>query len=655
MQEETSWTLKAEPTVASYGSWRSPITAELYASSFLGVHEPEVVDGRIYWKETRPKEGGRYVIVRLEDDGIISEVSPKEFNVRTTVHEYGGGDYVVHAGDLYFSNFKDQRLYVQDDDTPPIPITPPGVDLRFADGVFDAKRNRLVMVREDHTVSSLQAVNTIVGVDATAGGPGEILVSGNDFYSNPRLHPDGSRLAWLTWNHPNMPWDGTELWVGRLGSDGAVEEEEKVAGGLEESIFQPEWSPDGTLYFVSDKTGWWNLYRRREGKVENLHPIKAEFGQPQWAFRERSYAFESSSSIVCIYVIKGTAHLGRLAPETGNLQEVPLPYTDAFEVLAWPGNALLVTGSPKLPVSIVKLDLGTFETEVLRRSRAETIDSGYLSIPETIEFPTENGKRAFAFYYPPHNKDYQAPAGKRPPLLVMSHGGPTSATGTTLRYGIQFWTSRGIAVVDVDYGGSTGYGREYRKRLEGNWGVVDVDDCVNAARFLVKRQDVDGHQLAIMGGSAGGYTTLSALAFRNFFSAGASYFGVSDLEALAKYTHKFESRYCDRLVGPYPERQDLYRQRSPINFTERVSCPIILFQGLEDKVVPPDQSAKFYESVKKKGLPTAYVPFEGEQHGFRRAENSKRAIELELYFYSKIFGFKPAEQIEPIRIDNLKS
>jgi len=647
--------MKAEVVGAPYGSWKSPITAELYATSFVGVEEPMAEGGRVFWKETRPKEGGRYVVVRQEDDGSLVEITPKEFNVRTTVHEYGGGDYFVHAGKLYFSNFNDQRLYAQADGSQPVPITPAGVDLRYADGIFDAKRNRIVLVREDHTVSGPQAVNTIVSIDATVGGRGEVLVSGNDFYSNPRLDAGGSRLAWLTWNHPNMPWDGTELWVGKLGEDGTVEEKEVVAGGTEESIFQPEWSPDGALYFVSDRTGWWNIYRRRDGEIEALHPMEAEFGQPQWAFRERTYAFESPKFIVCSYIVKGSSHLGRMDTETGGFEEIPLPFTDFFDVLAWRDHALLVAGAPTVPVSLVKLDLGTHEMQVLRRSRVETIDPGYLSAPETIEFPTENGKTAFAFYYPPRNKDYQAPTGERPPLLVMSHGGPTGAAGTTLRYGIQFWTSHGIAVVDVDYGGSTGYGREYRKRLEGNWGVVDVDDCVNAARYLAKREDVDGHRLAIMGGSAGGYTTLCALTFRNFFNAGASYFGVSDLEALAKDTHKFESRYEHRLVGPYPERQDLYQRRSPINFTDRVGCPIILFQGLEDKVVPPAQSARFYEAVKRKGLPTAYVSFEGEQHGFRRAENSKRALELELYFYSRIFGFEPADQIEPVAIDNLQS
>jgi dipeptidyl aminopeptidase/acylaminoacyl peptidase len=641
------------PAVAHYGSWKSPITAELYASSFIGVDEPLLDSDQIYWKEARPKEGGRYVIVREGTDGAISEITPKDFNVRTTVHEYGGGDYVVHKGKVYFSNFKDQRLYVQESGGQPSPITPEGVDIRFADGVVDSARNRLILIREYHTTKASHAVNSIVSVDLDKGGPGDILVGGNDFYSNPRLDPGNSRLAWLTWNHPNMPWDGTELWVGKLGTDGTIDEKRRVAGGREESIFQPEWSPDGTLHFVSDESGWWNIYKDREGRIESLHPGEAEFGQPQWGFRERNFAFESSDVIICSYVMNGTSYLGRLDTRTGGFEQIQVPYTNIYNLVAWQDHVLLQAGSPAVPLSIAVLNLRTQGIKVLRRSREEVIDPGYISTPETIQFQTENGKTAFAFYYPPRNKDYAAPPGERPPLLVMSHGGPTASTGTTLRYGIQFWTSHGIAVADVDYGGSTGYGREYRKRLEGNWGIVDVDDCINAAKHLAKRGDVDGKRLMIMGGSAGGYTTMCALTFRSFFNDGASYFGVSDAEALARDTHKFESRYLDKLIGPYPERRDLYRERSPINRADRVSCPIILFQGLEDKVVLPEQSKKFYESVKKKGLPTAYVAFEGEQHGFRKAENLRRSVELELFFYSRVFGFEPGEAIEPIPIENL--
>lgn len=638
-----------------YGSWKSPINAELYASSYVGVDEPTVEGDKIYWKETRAKEGGRYVLMVGTLGGVLEEVTPKEFNVRTTVHEYGGGDYIVHDENVYFSNFKDQRLYVQKVDSPPNPITPSDRDLRYADGIVDAKRNRLILIREDHTVKGPQAANTIVSIDPAKDGAGEILVSGNDFYSNPRLNFDGSRLAWLTWNHPNMPWDGNELWVGRLGSDGFVSDQELVAGGTEESIFQPEWTPDGSLYFVSDRTGWWNIYKSKDYRIEPIRPMEAEFGLPQWEFRRRTYGFESPTSLVCSYVVKGTCRLGRLNTDTGNLEEIQVPCTDIYDTLVTADYALLVAGSPTSPLSLVKLNLGTMETLVLRRGREESIDPGYISLPNTLNFPTEHGLTSHAFYYPPKNKDYAAPASERPPLIVMSHGGPTGSTGTTLRYMVQYWTSRGIAVLDVDYGGSTGYGRAYRKRLEGNWGIVDVDDCVNAARYLVERGDVDSGRLAITGGSAGGYTTLCALTFREFFRVGASYYGVSDLEALARDTHKFESRYLERLVGPYPQRANLYRERSPINHVDRVSCPMILFQGLEDKVVPPDQSTKFYEAVRRKGLPAAYITFEGEQHGFRKAENLRRSIEAELYFYSKIFRFEPADAVAPIHIENMAS
>ncbi len=639
---------KASP----YGSWKSPITSELYASSYVGIGEPMLDGVEIYWDSSRPKEGGRNVVVHLTADGQLVDVTPPSYNARTRVHEYGGGSYLVQAGTVYFSNFSDQRLYRQRGSQVE-PITP-AVDMRYADGVIDERRNRLVCVREDHTTGAPQAVNTVVSIDLERGGSGDVLVSGNDFYSNPRISPDGSRLAWLAWNHPNMPWDGTELLVGEIGRDGRLARKTLVAGGIAESIFQPEWSPDGTLYFVSDRTDWWNLYRSQDGVVEPVCIMEAEFGQPQWGFRTRTYGFESPGRVLCAYIEKGTSYLGRLDTGTGKLEHIPIPYTGIYDVLVGQGFALVLAGSPTQPLSLIRLDLATLQVQVLRRVREETVDPGYISMPRTIEFPTENGLTAYAFFYPPKNRDFTGPEGEKPPVLVMSHGGPTGSSRTTLRYGIQYWTSRGIAIVDVEYGGSTGYGREYRERLNGNWGVVDVDDCVNAALFLVKKGEVDGERLAITGGSAGGYTTLCALTFRNVFKAGASYFGISDLEALEKDTHKFESRYSDRLVGPYPEQRDLFVERSPINFVDRVSCPMILLQGLEDKVVPPSQSEKFYEAVKAKGLPTAYLPFEGEQHGFRRAENLKRSIEAEFYFYSKVFGFNPADFIEPVRIDNLE-
>ncbi len=643
--------------VAPFGSWKSPITSELYASAYVGLSEVQLEDGTVYWNELRPKEQGRYVVVQLQHDGKTLDITPPGFNTRTRVHEYGGGSYLVDKGTVYFSNYADQRLYRQKLGSSPEALTPP-VDMRYADGVVDHQRNKIVTVREDHIVKG-EAVNTIVAVDLASGGPGEVLVSGNNFYSNPRISPDGRQLAYLTWNHPNMPWDGTELWVGTFDTDGKLANSQRVAGGLRESVYQPEWSPDNRLYFVSDRTGWWNLYRSNNGRAEPVCTLDAEFGGPQWIFRQSHYGFASPRQIICIYTMKGGTHLARLDTVTGRLEEILTPYSGGArqirDIAVGPDHAVFVGGSPTEAESIVQIDLRTPKLTVLRRSRDVTVDNRYLSIPRHVEFQTTNGLTAHSFYYPAKNPDYSAPASEKPPLIAICHGGPTGQTSTALRYSIQYWTSRGIAVLDVDYGGSTGYGRPYRERLNGQWGVVDVDDCVNGARHLVQNGEVDRNRVAIEGGSAGGYTTMCALTFRDFFKAGASYFGISDLETFVKDTHKFESRYLDRLVGPYPEKKDLYRERSAIHYAERVSCPMILFQGLEDKVVPPDQSEKFYKVLRDKGLATAYLAYEGEQHGFRKSENIKRSIEAELYFYGKVFGFEPADQIEPVPIDNLEA
>ncbi len=640
--------------IAPYGSWKSPITAELIARGAVRLMQV-VPDGTdIYWLESRPAEGGRYVIVRRSADGTISDVTPAPFYARTTVHEYGGGDFTVSNGIVYFSNFRDQRLYVQKPGAAPQPITPEGA-FRYADAVIDPQRARLICVREDHTLAGREPVNALVSVrlDGDPDG-GTVLVCGNDFYASPRLSPDGTRLAWLTWNHPNMPWDGTELWVAQIAQDGSLTNARKIAGGPTESIFQPEWSPDNRLYFVSDRTGWWNLYRCRDGQIEALTQFEAEFGQPQWGFGMSTYAFVSGREIICAYVQRGIWHLALLDTATKTLKEIETPYTEISYVRAHSADYVVFRGgSPTETLAIVRLGLHTQKCDVLRRSSDLSLDSGYISTAQPIEFPTEQNRTAHAFFYPPKNKDFQAPPGEKPPLLVFSHGGPTSATTSTLKLEIQYWTSRGFAVVDVNYGGSTGYGRAYRERLKGQWGVVDVDDCINAAKYLAHQGLVDGERLAIRGGSAGGYTTLCALTFRKFFKAGASYFGVSDLEALDRDTHKFESRYNRTLIGPYPERRDLYYERSPIHFAEKISCPVIFFQGLEDRVVPPNQSEMMVEALRKNKIPVAYITFAGEQHGFRQAETIKRSLEAELYFYSKVFGFEIADRVEPVPIENL--
>jgi dipeptidyl aminopeptidase/acylaminoacyl peptidase len=638
--------------IAPYGSWKSPITSDLIVAGTIALGQIALDGDDVYWIEQRPTEGGRNVIVRYSSDGRTVDMTPAPFNARTRVHEYGGGPFTVSDGTLYFSHFADQRLYRQVGTATPQPLTLE-VPLRYADVIVDRRRQRLICGREDHRPTDREAANTVVDIDLTTGGEGRVLTSGNDFYSSPRLSPDGTRLAWLTWNHPNMPWDGTELWVGELGADGLLGRVEKIAGGATESIFCPQWSPDGVLYFVSDRSGWWNLYRWRDGGVEALCPMEAEFGRPQWVFGMSTYAFISARHLVCAYSTKGVWRLARLDTEIKKLEEIDTPYTEISSVQATPTHVVFNGGSSTVPASIVRLDLATNQTIVLRQSSTLAIDPGYLSVPQAIEFPTENGRTAHALFYPPHNREYAAPPDERPPLLVKSHGGPTSAAMTSLNLGIQYWISRGIAVLDVNYGGSSGYGRAYRERLKGQWGVVDVDDCVNGALFLVEQGLVDSDRLAITGGSAGGYTTLCTLTFRDVFKAGASHCGISDLEALARDTHKFESRYEEGLIGPYPARRDLYRARSPIHFTDRLSCPVIFFQGLEDKVVPPNQAETMVAALRTKGLPVAYVPFEGEQHGFRRAENIKRTLDAELYFYSRVFGFTLAEPVEPVEIENL--
>jgi dipeptidyl aminopeptidase/acylaminoacyl peptidase len=637
--------------IAPYGSWTSPITADLIASRAIQLGQIALDGDDIYWIEQRPLEGGRNVIVRRTPDGRAADVTPAPFNARTRVHEYGGGAFTVRREVVSFTNFSDQQMYTLTPGGPPEPLTRQS-GRRYADAIVDPQRDVLYCVQEDHTSSEREASNTIVAVNLNEG-TSRVLASGNDFYSSPRLSPDGSRLAWLTWNHPNMPWDGTELWVARLNANGLPADARRVTGGPGDSIFQPEWSPDGVLHYVSDRTGWWNLYRWHEERIEPLCEMAAEFGQPQWGFGMATYGFRSPRRIVCAYCVKGTWHLGELDTQTRRLEPVETPYTSIASVRVRDGAAVFLGGSPTEPPSVVRLDLDTRKAGVLRRSYEVHIDPGYISAPETLEFPTENGQTAFGFYYPPENRDFAAPPNEKAPLLVFSHGGPTGATSSTLNLSIQFWTSRGFAVLDVNYGGSTGYGTAYRRRLNGRWGIVDVDDCANGARHLVARGNVDSARLAIRGGSAGGFTTLAALTFRDVFHAGASYFGVSDLEALALDTHKFESRYLDTMVGPYPERRDLYLQRSPLHHADRLSCPIILFQGMEDKVVPPNQAEMMRDALRRKGLPVAYLAFEGEQHGFRRAGTIRRCLEAELYFYSRIFGFAPADSIEPVPIENL--
>jgi dipeptidyl aminopeptidase/acylaminoacyl peptidase len=621
-----------------YGSWKSPITSDLIVAQSIGLSEVRFDGDDIYWLESRPQEGGRYVVVRyVAWNSSTEDVTLQEFNVRTRVHEYGGGAWTVADGMIYFSNYSDNRLYRMDRyGHQPIPLSPEGA-WRYTDGLVDSPRRSWIGVREDHSGEG-QAVNTIVRITLDYQlHEGTILASGHDFYSSPRLSPDGRWLAFLAWDHPNMPWVGTGLYVLDLNQPDA--QPILVAGGERESIFQPEWAPDGAaLYFVSDRSGWWNLYRQKSRTpTEALAVMNAEFGQPQWVFGMSTYAFVGNDQLVCSYVSKGLGHLARIDLTSGEFKDLDVPWTDFSSIRAGKDRVAFRTGSSTAPASIALLHLESGRTEVLKRSTGITDDpeqSKYFSNAEPLEFPTANGRTAFGLYYPAFNPDYDAPLEERPPLLVKCHGGPTASASSTLSLGIQYWTSRGIAVLDVNYGGSTGFGRAYRERLDGNWGIVDVEDCVNGARFLAEQGLVDGNRSVITGGSAGGYTVLAALTFHNYFRGGASHYGVSDLAFLAQDTHKFESRYLDSLIGPYPEREDLYRERSPITYAERLSAPVIFFQGDEDLVVPVNQTELMVEALRKKGTPVGYLLFSGEQHGFRKAENIKRSLDAELYFYA---------------------
>jgi dienelactone hydrolase len=640
-------------TIAGYGSWKSPLTAARVTAGALRF-DHLVLDGEdLYWVEGRASEGGRNVVVRREPNGRITDVTPAAFNARSRVHEYGGGSFTVSGGVVYFSNFADQRLYRQAPGAAPAPITAEGY--YYADCRVDPARSRLLCVREDHTKSG-EPINSIVAVSAAASGKassGTVLASGADFYSDPILSPDRSRFAWLQWFHPNMPWDGTELWTADVKADGSLGAKTKVAGGKDESIFQPEWAPDGTLFFVSDRTGFWNLYRQLATGIDALHPMPAEFGKPQWTFSQTTYAFLTGNRLALTYTVEGRWKMALLETDPRRFEAIDLRFEPTGGVVATNRDVFFIGGSPTDPPAIARMSIAAAEAEIIRSSTADRMDSAWISTAEPVTFDS-GGRTVHAFHYPPKNPDYEAPAGERPPLLVLSHGGPTSATEDVLDEEVQFWTSRGFAVLDVNYSGSTGYGRDYRTRLNGQWGIVDVADSVNGARYMSAQGKADAARLIIRGGSAGGYTTLAALTFHDTFTAGASYYGISDIEALAHDTHKFESRYLDSLIGPYPAAREVYRQRSPIHFTDRLSSALILFQGLQDKVVPPNQSEMMAAAVRKKGLPVAYVTFEGEQHGFRKAENIVRSLEAELYFYGAVFGFTPADPIAPVPIDNLK-
>ncbi len=640
-------------TIMPYGSWPSSITVSDLTSASIGLAEPWLDGDDAYWLEGRPTESGRRVLVRQGPDGGIEELTPAPANVRTRVHEYGGGSYTVAGGTVVYSEFRDGRLYRVDPGIEaPTPITPEG-PFRYADLRFDAARRRFLAIREDHT-DPAAPMASIVAVAIDGDRDPIVLYDGPDFLAAPRPSPDGTRLAWLEWDHPDMPWDATRLRIADFAEDGTLGVSALVAGAPDESIAQPVWSADGLLHFVSDRSGWWNLYRLGVGpRLEPLAPREAEFADPAWVFDRSSYAFLADGSIVATPRAGGRDRLVHITPGVA-IGDVESAFTEYEGLRASATSVIALAGSPDSPSVIVRLDPQTLAPlGVLRRAMDVAPDPGLISAPESIDFPTAGGQTAHALYYPPRNAGVRGPDGARPPLVVLSHGGPTANASSALDLARQLFTSRGIAVVDVDYAGSTGYGREYRHALDGQWGIADVDDCEAAARFLVERGDVDPARLAIMGGSAGGFTTIASLAFRDVFSAGISLFGVGDLEALARDTHKFEARYLDRMVGPYPAEAATYRERSPIHSLDRIACPVLVMQGLDDKVVPPAQAEAIVAALGANGIPHAYLTFEGEGHGFRGADAIRRSLEAELSFLGAVFGFTPADDLPPLELPGI--
>lgn len=663
----------AKVKIAEYGSWSSPITSEIVVKEgglpFSPISEVHTcMTGKqetIFWSDLRPSEGGRIVVCsQTKGQSDIVSWTPEGFNARTKVHEYGGGATFVHKGQVYFSNFTDQRLYKQESPgSTPQALTPDGKGWRYADGEMVEFADKIICVREDHGVVDSgeedEAKNTIVCIDPVTEEQC-VLVKGADFYSSPRVSSTGM-LAWAQWNHPNMPWDTTEVWVGQLDLSGEFLVEgsaKKVACDEGVSVMLPRWTAEDSLFFISDRSDWWNLYEYifDTDEERNVFPDEKEIGKPHWVFGNCSYCPHSTipNKIAVVY----GGRLGILDSELEKREDIdtgfPLHSCPKFSPKG--DKIYCIAGSTSNPYCLIEVDVESKQVVIIKDTKGSDIDEGYISEPKTITFPTEDNKVAHGYLYLPKNKDYSAPPGTLPPLLVKAHGGPTSSTSPAFDLGKQFFTSRGVAILDVNYRGSTGFGMHYRKELDNNWGKVDVEDCCNGAMYVtnsMKAADVD--KLCIDGGSAGGFTTLACLTQRNLFKAGASKYGVSDLEALIRDTHKFESRYIDSMVGPYPECKELYVERSPINSAEKLNCPMIFFQGDEDKIVLPNQSEKMFEVLKKKGLTCAYVLFEGEQHGFRKSENIKATLEGEFCFFGKVFGYKPADFTCKLDIQNPKN
>lgn len=630
--------------IDDYGNWSSRISTDLIISDSVSLDEAKQVKNILYYIERRPQEAGRCVIVKYSD-GSSTDILPAPYSARSRVHEYGGGCYCVNQESVFFINDDDQDIYVvQNKKISRITFTE---NKRFADFSYDSTHQRLIAICETHEDNNV--ANSIVSININSGEVSNIE-QGNDFYASPRINGISSQLCWQTWNHPNMPWDGNQLWLADLDKNGTLKNKKLIAGNNNVSVFQPSWSPDNILYYISDDTGWWHLYRHTD-KNQQLTYGDKEFALPQWVFAQSTYAFINATDILCCYQASGKSTLAKLSL-TGNvkLTEIETNWQEFHSITADNNSIGFIAASKKSFSQLISATLTTDTKNLLRNdivkiSCSLPLTADYYSQAQPIEFLNRKNQTVFANYYPPTNPNYSSHTGK-PPLIVICHGGPTGQSGIALDAKKQFWTSRGFALLDVNYSGSTGYGREYRTRLDNNWGVLDVEDCCDAALYAVSQELADSKQLIIRGSSAGGYTVLAALTFTQVFSAGASYYGISELTSLAKDTHKFESHYLDRLIGPYPETKNLYQQRSPINHTEKLNCPVIFFQGIEDRVVPKAQAEKMVSALDKKDLPVAALYFEGEQHGFRKAETIKQALENELSFYQLVFHLKPKEKVK---------
>ncbi len=639
--------------LADFGSWESPISASLLTTRGVGLSEPLITEDDIYWLEYRPTENGRCTVVAY-NHGNPTSMIPIEFSVRSGVHEYGGGAWTIGGGKLFFVNQKDQRIYsVELKDHSSIRPLVKGSTRRYADLQYMASTNSLLAVVEDHNPAFDEPKASIDRICCAGQGDEHSLVSGADFYANPRLSPDGNTLLWLEWFHPNMPWTENELWKASIDDIGGTKV--KLAGE-QESIFQPQWSPDGEIFYVSDRSNWWNLYKHiKPGKDQPIAPCERECGLPLWQFGMSTWGFLNNEEILAAYVENGIWRLYRHQLKTGHTRVYKSHYSHFSYLTTHPatGRALVIASDGQSFDRLCEVEKRD-QIEPLYSDGENQLPVGSISMALPITFDTTDFQQAHGFYYPPLNADYTGAAGEKPPLIVFCHGGPTGSTSPSLNFKIQFWTSRGFAVADINYRGSTGYGREYRLSLNGNWGVYDVDDACAAAEYCVEQGWVDRDKLIIRGSSAGGYTVLSALCFRQTFSAGCSLYGIGDLHALAADTHKFESRYTDTLVAP-PDETDIYDERSPIKHVENFSCPTIFFQGMEDRVVPPEQAKRMVSALDKAGFAVSLVTYDDEAHGFRKAKNIEHSLNAELAFYGAIFNISTDSSVKDLEILNRKA